>query len=279
MIKSASILALFFLLFDAMAQPFDNQTGNFNLDEIEFEAFFIRSNKISSVSIDYSKKLPGSPIQDLSDKDYFKFDHEGRKIEELKIRTNRLGTDSVWTKWHYEGEKLIQREGNDRLGRFQEKFEYYASGECLISMTRASRLINQERIKTETVNDTLEIARYYNSDNIHFKTIQIYHRADGRIHEKSEEFHFSGRRNKSNYEYEEKGWVSICYKSSGDKQECSSYDYTDLGELLMVKYYKDQKVVETLELLYDDGLPEAWISKEIETNRLKIAKFNFEHHP
>jgi hypothetical protein len=47
----------------------------------------------------------------------------------------------------------------------------------------------------------------------------------------------------------------------------------------MVKYYKDQKVVETLELLYDDGLPEAWISKEIETNRLKIAKFNFEHHP
>lgn len=260
----------------ADAQPFNNSAGNFNRDEIEFDENFIRANRISVLHIEYSKKIPGSPIQDLEDSDRIVFDKQGRKIEHLQIRSNRINTDSSWTEWIYDGEQLIAKGGQDRLGKFREEFDCLGENECTVKMLRNGVYITEEKIITTKPQDTLEVTKYFNSDQIHFKTLHTYYRSDGRLHEQTEEYHFSGKRSKSRYEYGDKGWVTICYRSHGDQQVQTSYDYSSLAELMMVKYYKNQQVVETLELLYDRGLPEAWILKDIETNRLKIAKFKFE---
>ena len=269
-----SSLFFFFSLL-AMAQPFDNARGNFNHRELELNPDFIRANGIRSLEVSYSRKLPGSPIEPLPDYDRFRFDAEGRKTSRLSIQSNRLGIDTVEVEWIYRGDGLVEMTGRDQLGAYRELTSNAEDGIRTTQWYRGQKLINQERIEISQIRDTLEIARHFNSDDIHYKTVQCYRRKDGRIHDETEEFLFSGRRNKTRFDYNDEGWVRTCYRQLGERQEHTTYEYSQLGEIMMVHYYSGNKVVETLEMLYDQGLPEAWISKEIETNRLKIAKFKF----
>lgn len=258
-------------------QPFQNENGNFNLDEIAFDPWFISSNNIKSVSIEYSRKLPGSPIESISDEDLLIFDEAGRCISGYRKRSTRLGTDSMSFAFSFLGDELVAFQSNDRLGSYSEHYtrEASAPGSMQIDFKRNDTFINQELHRSEKANDTLTVTRVYNSDDIHYKTIRTYSDRYGRILEEVEDFQFSGRVNTERREYNEKGWVSVCYKNLGDRSEYTTYEYSALGELLMVHYYRNKEIVHTLEILYEDGMPDALIKKEHSTNRLRIAKFEF----
>lgn len=264
----------------ASAQAFDTRFGNFNREQIEFDQEFILRNGIKEIRVDYSKKIPGRPIEALPDQDVMRYDSRGRILSKTSIRSTRLGIDTLWNEWVYSGELLFAELKKDALGVYRQEIIRNAEGELAgYKRYRNDVLVNEEQYRYAVIGDTLVQQTFINADGLAYKTLTTRKFSDGRLAEQREQFSFTGRVCRLLHDYNEQGWVSECIREDEQGKERTVYEYSALGEIMKVSYYNGNEMSYGLEILYENGLPDAWIRQELSTNHLRIGKFTYQRSP
>lgn len=277
MLKSAQLLLFIVLLqFEVKSQIFHYFHPNFSADGPVFRADFIATNKIRKVKLSYQKKRDGRPMEPIPDKDEIHFDREGNEYERFQLRQNRIKTDSVkWVKM-YSSNRLIRETKFDALGEYQSEWLYNEDGK-LNSRTFTR---NNVTISKETASWSGNQCIWKNNDAKAYLREEFEYDQLQRLIRKKEILLVSEKFRESIYVYDEMGRIAeIIEKSIEGKVTSYSYLYTRPGELLSVRIKSGDTKEEQLEILYENGLPSAYIQRDVQTNTMRIGKFEFEFYP
>jgi hypothetical protein len=270
---------LFFLLLlqsEVKSQIFDYFHPNFSADGPAFRADFISQNKIRKVKVSYQKKRDGRPMESIADKDEIHFDREGNEYERFQTRQNRVKTDSIrWVKM-FSSNRLIRETKFDALGEYQSEWLYDKEGNVENRTFTRNGII----ISRETVSWSGTQCLWKNNDQKAYLREEFEYDQYQRLTRKKEILLISEKFRESNYVYDEIGRIAqIIEKSIEGKITSYNYNYSRPGELLSVNIKSGDSKEEDLEILYEKGLPTAFIQRDVQTNTMRIGMFEFEFYP
>jgi hypothetical protein len=270
---------LFFLLLlqsEVKSQIFDYFHPNFSADGPAFRADFISQNKIRKVKVSYQKKRDGRPMESIADKDEIHFDREGNEYERFQTRQNRVKTDSIrWVKM-FSSNRLIRETKFDALGEYQSEWLYDKEGNIETRTFTRNGII----ISRETASWSGTQCLWKNNDQKAYLREEFEYDQYQRLTRKKEILLISEKFRESNYVYDEIGRIAqIIEKSIEGKITSYSYNYSRPGELLSVNIKSGDSKEEDLEILYEKGLPTAFIQRDVQTNTMRIGMFEFEFYP
>jgi|GEM_PF-5829093 len=274
--KEILFLLLTFFWISASAQVFDDTKGNFSSSGPVYRAGFISSNKIKSIKINYQRKKDGKPMEPIADKDLLVFDREGNLTNQTQIRQNRIKTDSVKWEKRYHNHLIEEETRFDALGKYKISTSYNDTGKPIHkTITRDEIQISDESgawaenscvWSNASGNAYLRVAEDYNQFGLLIRRKEIYL--------------ITERFSETEYSYDEKGRIMQCTEKSLDgKLSIFQYFYTEPGELISMKMKSGTSKEEDFELLYENGLPSAFIQRDISTNIMRIGKFEYEFYP
>lgn len=274
--KNILILLLTSVSVSTTAQVFDDSKGNFSSSGPAFRAGFISSNKIKSIKINYQRKKDGKPMEPIADKDILAFDREGNLTNQTQIRQNRVKTDSVKWERRYNNHQIEEETRFDALGKYKIKTTYDATGKPIHkTITRDEiEISNESGVWSENT-----CIWCNSSGNAYLRVTEDYNQF-GLLIRKKEIYLITERFSESEYTYDEKGRIIQCTEKSLDgKLSLFQYFYTEPGELISMKMKSGTNKEEDFELLYENGLPSAFIQRDLSTNIMRIGKFEYEFHP
>jgi hypothetical protein len=261
-----------------------------------FNTEFIKVNRIKSITGSISSKKVEDIIREKGINTHYTFNEDGRLNMQLSSIKSQKKKDTSITFYEYNklGEIQLKRK-SDGDGFYSYKYQFNANKQ-IVAQTY-SRDINLKKAKIEfklkkeyiIKTDSFSYESYgaeqtkkifYNSYGIKFKEqINSFDKLGYLIVEYSK-FIIGNNKQKLSYEYEQYGRL---YKKhtftniSQGKKNTEIYSYDEIGNVIEIKYYKNEQHTSTKQFLYANKtmLLSAILIQEISTNFLTIIKYDY----
>ncbi|MCB0795895.1 MAG: hypothetical protein KDB88_14265 [Flavobacteriales bacterium] len=260
-----------------------------------FDPQFITRNGITSIVGIPSVKRVNKPILEEAHRYLYRFDEQGRTIyTNTSFGNPGSGSDtaSIVTTYDEEG-RVVNRLFKELSGQFSLEL-HYDSLDRIVRSTyirlhdrRSARIpepdsgitiISDEHIRHERWNDTTTMRLYLNADERPYRKQVITTNKDGYVLSIEDGYVISGRRSRTSFTYQERGWLherttKIDGDASGPSRLVHSYDVA--GNLLASDLYRGDVHTRHDEYLYDDRTMylKARLSKNMETGMINIIKY------
>jgi hypothetical protein len=293
-------LLIFLLLISSLSNPFDAQILGVNQplfsDLPFFNTEFIHVNRIQSITGSISSKKTQDIIRSKGLKTHYTFNEDGKLNMQLSSIESQHKKDTTITYYEYNKLGKIQlKRKSDGEGFYSYRYQYnsknqliaqtYCRDENLHQAKNKFQLKKQYTIKTdsfsyETYGPEQTKKVFYNSYGIKFKEQTNSFDQLGYLKEEYSKFIIGNNKQKINYEYDEYGRRNkkhILTTISLAKKITEIYSYDEIGNVIGIKYYKNEKHTSTKQFLYDTKtmLLSAIIVQEINTNFLTIIKYDY----
>lgn len=279
----------------AGAQIIDNRNGRAFENEMYFNQEFIWQNKVRTIATSTAIKRPSRPIEARPDVVVYRFNEVGLLIQLDRVRSVLQFVDSTSILFRHNGlGDVEQRSERGTRGISTKEFKYDASGRIIrVDYGSAENIASDAgklepgktiAVNSETFvwNEAAEGTAYrkeFNNYGLHYATTSVTSGTGGYLQKEETELILSGRITTNLYTYNERGWVSSVESTDNQATQKSSrlFEYDELGNLLKVKYLKNEEVVREVEILYTDNLLiEALLDMDMSTNDIVIQKFTYE---
>ncbi len=264
-------------------------------DEPFFNQIFIKTNKIKSITGSISSKKIRDIIRTKGLDYYYEFDNDGKlKLQLVSHLSNGL-KDSTTVSYTYNpnGTVSVKRK-NDSYGFYSHNYKYdesnhivsqtYCRDENKFNSKTEFELKNQFVISTDSFSyektDATQTKKlYYNAYKKVYKVEMAYYNEYNYLIEEYTRFIIGNNKKKITYEYDEKGRL---YKKhtfiniAENKKQTEVYTYDEIGNILYIKVYDNEKHKTTKEFLYDKNmLLSAQLIKDIESEFLRIIQYRY----
>lgn len=296
MYKTGLIVLFFFFAIFGKSQILDITQPLFT-DEPFFNAQFIKQNKVKSITGSISSKKVRDIIRSKGLDYYYEFNQNGSLKMQLSTYLSGKLKDSTTISYKYNDKGLIvTKRKNDSYGFFSHNYTYnensnvvlqtYCRDENKYTTKKEFELKKQYIITTDSFSykkydDTQTKKYYYNSYKKIFKEQTNYYNEYGYLTEEYTKFIIGNKKKKITYEYDEQGRVSKKHTFTNiaeDIKLTEEYTYDEIGNVLDIKTYNNEKHTKTKQFLYDSKtmLLTAQIIQDIPTEFLRIIQYRYE---
>ena len=289
------LLAVFYLLgFASWGQMLNNKTGEAFTDRPFFNTEVIRQNKIKTIQGKFTVKKVNDVLRDTELERKYYFDTEGRIIKTYETIQAEVGKDTIVTYWEYD------KDGNVKVIRTADQYGFYATHYTYDTLHRVIREEfrrnlnqNKNRIRFELGDEfvvSFETSRYenysgqekrvfYNSYDQPYKEEISYFDEDGFIIEKMDRLRRTSGIKRTNYYYNDKGWLDslqISSNQTGSSLRVFTYEYDNFGNLISQQYFKNGAHTTEFQVIYhrETALLNYILTREISTNYITILSLD-----
>jgi hypothetical protein len=270
-------------------QPLFSDLPFFNTD-------FIKVNSIKAITGSISSKKVKDIIRTKGLKTHYTFNESGTLNMQLSSIQSGNKKDTTVTFYEYNKARKIQlKRKSDREGFYSYHYQYNSKNQIIaqtycrdVNLHQAKNsfklkkeyTIKTDRFSYETYGAEQTKKIFYNNYGIKFKEQTTAFDKLGYLKEKYTKFTIGNNKQKINYEYDAYGRrykKHLFTDISQDKKNTEVYSYDEIGNVIAIKYYKNDKHATTKQFLYDTKtmLLSAIIVQEIDTNFLTIIKYDY----
>ncbi|MDF1673880.1 MAG: hypothetical protein P1U41_10255 [Vicingaceae bacterium] len=294
--KIAFIILLLFSTNAVVGQILDITQPLFT-DAPFFNPNFIKQNNVKSITGSISSKKVRDIIRTKGLDYYYEFNKNGSLKIQLSSHLSSGIKDSTVVNYTYNDKGLLSvKRKNDSYGYFSYNYKYnddnniilqtYCRDENKLNTKKNFELKKQYIISTDSFSykkydDTQAKKYFYNGYKKVFKEQTNYYNKYGYLIEEYTKFIIGNNKKKFTYEYDEQGRLSKKHKytsiAEGSKTS-EFYTYDEIGNVLDIKTYDNDKHTSTKQFLYDSKtmLLTAQIIQDIETEFLRIIQYRYE---
>jgi hypothetical protein len=255
-----------------------------------FNRSFIWENKIASVTAIKQIKLPGRPISETEWKEVMHFNTTG--ILEKKILTTQnfsfQDTSSILFKRNDIGQ-LFSIEQNKKTETTITAMSYDSNGKITREDIKQILHVQGENSREILVESTtyeysfpkpnVVVRNNINNYGLAYSSFTTVKNDQGFLLQELENFFVSQREITTEYEYNEKGWVSKTIKTdnqSSEKEE-TIFNYDDKGNVILAKRNINNQPVEEFEVLYNQAsMIKAILHQDIASQAITIHKYEYQ---
>lgn len=261
-----------------------------------FNTIFIKKNNILSITGSISSKKVRDIIRTKGLDYYYEFNKDGSLKMQLSSLFNGGLKDSTTVAYKYDSKgNITTKRKNDNYGFFSYNYTYdsadnivlqtYCRDENKYKAKNKFELSKQYIIASDSFSYQKFDARqtkkiFYNGYGKIFKEQTNYYNEYGYLTEEYTKFLIGNNKKKVTYEYDENGRL---YKKhtftniAEDKKTTEIYTYDEVGNILDIKTYNNDKHTNTKQFLYDNKtmLLTAQIIQDIETEFLRIIQYRY----
>lgn len=288
-------LSLLFIPLGLLAQMLDNSKG-FAFTELPyFNEQFIQSNHIKSLTGNFQYKKAGETIKNSKYIYRYEFDAKGHLIYSLETKLIGSIVDTMVLYYEYDASnRLSVVRQKDNQGFFSTKYTYDAENRVIkeeyfrdIDTTtnnvskpnfERSTFINSEHFDYQQ-NQAILKKIYYN--NYDFPYMDEYITTDklGLVVKREKVIRTTSQVITTEYEYNEKGWVSKEKTSSPGVSNANKeiiFHYDKQGNLTDKQVYKNGEHYSEIQLIYNSktGILSYTLTRDVKTNFITILKFD-----
>jgi hypothetical protein len=294
--KYLNLLLIIFVGLTGKAQMLDISKPLFSEDPF-FNTTFIQQNKIKSITGSISSKKVRDIIRSKGLDYYYEFNTNGSLKMQLSSHFSDGSKDSTTTAYQYDVKgKITVKRKNDSYGFFSHRYTYdsldniilqtYCRDENKYDSKNKFELSKQYVIVSDSfsyqkIDNTQTKKIFYNGYGKTFKEQINYYNELGYLTEEYTKFLLGNNKKKYTYEYDENGRLfkkHIFTNIAEDKKTTEVYTYDEIGNILDIKTYNNEKHHNTKQFLYDKKtmLLTAQIIQDIETEFLRIIQYRYE---
>ena len=262
-------------------QVFNSEVANFQTDRLDFDERYIRTNGISYVKVRYQNKAPGKPLANLPDVDEYYFDEQGRMIQLKLVRTvdiRDIGktADTTVILNRYNGNVLLSQTSRDRYGEYVQEWKCDVEGRYVAKNIYRNNVL----ISAETAEWTGNRCRWLNGEGRPYRDEWEEINSLGEVLSRYSLLLVVDHLSEIVYSYDQRGRITeVTERRPDGSRHRFKYFYSEPGELLQVQTRRNEVLRNEIEILYNEGLPEAFIIREPETNFMRIGKFEIKRNP
>jgi hypothetical protein len=261
-----------------------------------FNTEFIKANKIKSITGSISSKKVKDIIRTKGLDYSYQFNEDGTLKTQFSSYLKIGLKDSTLISYTYndKGNVAISRK-SDSYGYFSYHYTYdsldniilqtYCRDENKYASKNKFELTKKYTITSDSfsyqkLSDTQFKKTYYNGYGKIFKEQTDYYNQYGYLIEEYSKFIIGNNKKKITYEYDEKGRLHkkhIYFNIAEDKKTTEIYTYDEIGNVLDIKTFDNEKHVSTKQFLYDKKtmLLTAQIIQEIESVFIRIIQYEY----
>jgi hypothetical protein len=292
---------LFFSVFfcqsiSIFGQILDNYRGRLFGDECMFNENFIRDNKIKKISGSFSKKEEMQIIENLYTVEIYTFGLNGKPLEYLKSFRTRGGTiDTTAESFKYNNlDEIIQKTRHVTGGYNSIQYNYDKEGniteEKIVrgqwnssSGNPRETVVKTERSRHEVIQDSILVRTYLNTEGQAYRIRETVYGKMGIKRYEEMRYVLTNKKDITNYQYDDYGRLIKMIKVSnvaGNNTNTYTIDYDTLGNVERAKYYKNGKLLESQEYIYDPAtlLLDARLIKDEEKSTIYITRYTYEYY-
>ena len=282
-------LLRFFLLFLLLpnilvAQMLDTKKGDPLSDEPFFDDEFIKWQKINGLKGFIIYMLADGTIVNTNYNVGYKFDKEGRLIQQYETIQDDGSKDTTWNFYTYdehsrivEHQKCFGKKCSSYLEEYDTNGFIQIQQELHMDDTGKSELIYRDSITTY-YNDSLVIQKYFNNSGAYFCTEETQLDYMKRPLSKLKRYFYSTDLwNETNiYNSEGKLWEKNTFEGTNSiPVKKSTYTYDSEGSLIKQELFKNGALYNEKEFLYNKNhILESIISQDYETGKVTIIRFS-----
>lgn len=277
----------------AKAQLIDNSSGISMLEDPGFNAAFVRTNRIATITGEKSVKREGDIIRSSHEQVTYHFDRTGKlyQVEQIK-KPGRSEGDVTATIYRYNPQgKLIDKIMADLKGATSYSYQYNERGR--LSKETCSRMESPRDTLSVTGPDRTEIYTesfsYTDLDNGYkkitsnnygrpYKEEFFYFDEHEYLVEHSQRYLMNNRMSKELFRYNERGLLeekTVLTDLAKSDTTRFEYDYDENGNLHAARELKGSELIRKAEFLYD---PKTWrltarLIKLEESEMIRIVEY------
>jgi len=292
-----SLLWLVLLLpFGVQAQMLDNSTCAVFTELPYFSEVFMKTNQVKNIHGVLTTKATMDRMRDGNKVYDFRFDTNGRLMHQASSRMkNGVPIDTAVTSYAQDADgNMLTLRKNDAHGFYSYEYSYDESGKRIgqtyyrdknagpskFKFKQGKRfVISSETYTWETISPQEEKCKFFNNYGKVFMERYIRYDEYGYMVEVADRYVRTSRKIVVLFEYNERGMVSkrtetsTIGKGSVVRKE---FKYDEVGNLLEIDFYRDEKHITHKELLYNESmLLSATIEKDVASNFLTIVKYTY----
>lgn len=280
--KLSVVTVFFFVSFISQAQVY-NLEGNLFFSEPYFEATFIQENAIEEVSATVTFKDEGLPIKKKRTQWIFRFNEKGNLVNMHKRLDKGSWIDSVNLAIRYNEEaKPIFRRERDLFGIHFYRYEYKPDGSLFREVYERPAAYNKKPkvvfYSTDTYGDTVSIVHFLNALNREFRQeLRRFSSAALPLHYRDKR-HITGTNTEKRWVYDAGGNLdSLIIETHVPERNTHvyTYAYNSEGFISQEDYFRNGTAKHHGEILYANGLPDAYLRREEDTKRITIIRFTY----
>lgn len=265
-------------------------------DEPFFNTTFIKANKIKSITGAISSKKVRDIIRTKGLDYYYEFNDDGTLLMQLASHYSEgLKDSSIITYCYNKQGDISLRRKSDSYGYYSHHYKYDGTGNIILQTycrdenrfecknkfeLKNQVIIVADSFSYEKYDDTQLKKIFYNSNGKIFKEQTSYYDDHGYLIEEYTRFIIGNNKKKITYEYDELGRLSKKHtyvNIAADKKSTEEYTYDEIGNILDIKIYENDKHVTTRQFLYDNKtmLLTAQIVQDIASEFLRIIQYSY----
>ena len=286
---------LFCFSFTCRAQILDINQPLFS-DLPFFNMEFVKTNKIKSITGSISSKKVKDIIRSKGLDYSYQFNEDGTLKAQFSSYLKVGLKDSTLISYTYndKGKIAITRK-SDSYGYYSYHYSYDSLDKIILQtycrdenkfesknkfeLTK-NYIIVSDSFSYQKLSDTQFKKIFYNGYGKIFKEQTNIYNEYGYLIEEYAKFIIGNSKQKTTYEYDEKGRLSKKHFFSNiaeNKKTTEVYNYDEIGNVLDIKYFDNDKHTSTKQFLYDQKtmLLTAQIIQEIESEFIQIIQYNY----
>ncbi len=282
-LKHLTVITLLFSPFFLWGQVY-NLEGSVFFNEPYLEAAFVKENAIRKVTATIAFKDEGQPIKRKRSRWSFSFNKNGQLVNVHKLLDKGSWLDSVNLSIRYnESSKPIFRRERDLFGIHFYRFEYKQDGSLFREVyERPAAYKKNPKVvffNTDFYGDTVTIVHFLNKLNLEFKQeLRKFSSSALPLHYRDKR-HITGTNTEKYWVYNDSNRLDSLIIEEyipERKSHVFTYTYNSKGLLTQEDYLLNGKPKHHGEILYADGVPDAYLKRDEETKRITIIRFSYE---
>lgn len=288
----------FFLLIsiNGVAQLLDINKPLFT-DDPFFNTSFIEENNIKSITGSRSSKKIQDIIRANGLDYYYEFNKQGQLTHQIAtFFLQKRNKDTNIISYQYDKAKnLVLRRKSDNYGFYSHQYKFdslnrmtkqtYNREENALSCKKDFELCQRYKISSDSFSylklSELQLKKlFYNNYGKPYKHQFYYYDQLGYIIETTTKYLIGNNKSKSQYKYNEKGWLiqqDNFTSLTGDKKSTTTYEYDNVGNVLIIQEAENDIPITKKQFLYDKKtmLITAQIIQDMPTGFLQIIQYNY----
>ncbi len=289
------IIFLLIVSFSCDAQMLDINKPLFT-DLPFFNTNFIKNNKIKSITGSISSKKVQDIIRSKGLDYVYEFNEDGTLKTQLSSYLKIGLKDSSTTSYTYnEKGNIVAMRKSDSYGFYSYHYTYDSSDHIILqTYTRDENkynskdkfelnknyIITSDSFSYQQTGEKQLKKIFYNSYGKIYKEQTSYYNEYGYLIEEYTKFIIGNNKKKITYEYDENGRLFKKHNFNNianDKKISEVYTYDEIGNILEINYYENEKHTSVKQFLYDKKtmLLTAQLIQEVETQFLRIIQYHY----
>lgn len=285
------VLLIFSLCFAGSSQgqilnPPEGQEFKFHQ---KFNPEFIKLNKIERIRCDIDSKKDGDRIRNTFKSNVYDFYPDGRL--KMTSQINHKLKDTLINHYKYAGGRLECEVKNDAAGMFSYCYVYNSDGKpTQVKYGRSKRhrsltASTNPELVSEITSETYEHKAYenqihstlYNNSSRPYQKEIRYYDPHGYLEKYLKTFVMSSAVYEEEYRYNERGWLDSLVVTDNGKVVRKTFEYDDVGNLLIEDIYSKSELVKHREFVYnaENMFLRAELTREEQLSQIIITEFTY----